>query len=91
LRFILECIEKNKLNYKTDELYLESLTEQLEDEINKLQGSTVRITKSKGNISRALILDKILDKIIDKQNSKAAGSFTYVRKKKSFLSRLFSR
>ena len=59
--------------------------------MNKSQGSTVKITKPKENISRALILDKILDEITDKQNLKAVGSFTYVRKKKSFLSRLFSR
>jgi hypothetical protein len=79
--------KKNKLIYKTDGIYLESLTEQLEDKINKSQGSTVKITKPKENISRALILDKIFDK----QNLKAVGSFTYVRKKKSFLSRLCSR
>lgn len=91
LRFILECIEKNKPIYKTDRIYLESMTEQLEDKINKLQGSTVRITKQKENISGALISDKILDEIIDKQNSKTVESSTHVRKKKSFLARLLSR
>lgn len=90
LRFILECIEKNKPIYKTDRIYLESMTEQLEDKINKLQGSTVRITKPKENIA-VLISDKILDEIIDKRNSKTVESSTYVRKKKSFLARLFSR
>jgi len=84
LRFILECIEKNKLIYKTDGIYLESLTKQLEDKINKLKGSTVRITKPKENILRALILDKTLDEIIDKQNSKTAGGFTYVKKNHFF-------
>ena len=64
LRFILECIEKNKSIYKTDRIYLESMTEQLENKINKLQGSTVRITKPKENISRALISDKILDELL---------------------------
>ncbi len=91
LKFILECVEQGKPIYKTDKIYLETMTEQLEDKINKLQGSTVRITKPKENIPRALISDKILDKIIDKQNSKTVESFTYVRKKKSFLARLFSR
>ncbi len=38
LRFILECIEKNKPIYKTDIKYLESMTEQLEHKIQKLQG-----------------------------------------------------
>ena len=91
LKFILKCIEKNKPIYKTDRIYLESMTGQLEDKINKLQGSTVRIIKPKENISSALISDKILDEIIDKQNSKTVESSTYVRKKKSFLARLFSR
>jgi len=91
LRFILECIEKNKPIYKTDRIYLESMNEQLEDKIQKLQGSTVRTTKPKENTSKTLISDKILDEIIDKQNSKTVESSTYVRKKKSILARLFSR
>ena len=89
MRFILECIEKNKLIYKTDGIYLESLTKQLEHKINKLQGSTVRITKPKENISRALISDKTLDEIIDKQNSKTAGGFTYVKKINHFFQDYF--
>ena len=89
LRFILECMEKNIPIYKTDRIYLEFITEQLEDKINKLQGNIVRITKPKENVSRVLISDKILDEIIDKQNSKTVESSTYVRKKNHFLQDYF--
>lgn len=91
LRFILECIEKNKPIYKTDKIYLESMTEELENKIQKLQESTTKTTKPKENHPRTLISDEILNEIIDKQNSKTVESFTSVRKKKSFLARLFSR
>ena len=91
LRFILECVEKNKPIYKTDTIYLESMTEQLEHKIQKLQGNEVRTTKLKENHSRTLISDKELDEIIDKQNSKTVKISTHVRKKKSFFVRLFSK
>ena len=89
LRFILECIEQNKPIYKTDRIYLESMTKQLEDKLHKLKGSTVKIIKPKENTSRTLISDKTLDEIIDKKYSKIVND--PIRKKKSFLTRLFSR
>jgi len=91
LKFILECVEQNKPIYKTDMMYLESMTKQLEDKIHKLKGSTVKITKPKENISRTLISDQTLDEIIDKKNSKTIQNHTHVRKEKSFLTKLFSR
>jgi len=91
LRFIIECIEKNKPIYKTDKAYLESINEQPEDKVQKLQGSTVKTTEPKKNNPRALISDEDLDEIIDKQRSEMVKISTPVRKKKSFLARLFSR
>jgi hypothetical protein len=91
LRFIIECIENNKPIYKTDKAYLESINEQLEDKIQKLQGSTVKTIEPKKNDPRALISDEVLDEIIDKQRSEMVKISTPVRKKKSFLARLFSR
>ena len=101
LRFILECIEKNKPIYKTDKAYLESIHEQLEDKIQKLQGSAVRRTEPKKDHTRTLISDKdhtrtlISDKdlnnIIDKQKLKTVKTNAPKRKNKSFLARLFSR
>jgi len=89
LRFILECVDQNKPIYKTDRVYLESMTKQLEDKLHKLKGSTVKIIKPKENTSRTLISDKTLDEIIDKKYSKIVND--PIRKKKSFLTRLFSR
>lgn len=91
LRFILECVEQNKPIYKTDRMYLESMTKQLEDKIHKLKGSTVKITKPKENTSKTLISDKTLDEIIDKKNTKTVHNNMPIRKKRSFLTRLFFR
>ena len=91
LRFIIECIEKDKPIYKTDKAYLESINQQLEDKIQKLQGSIIKTTEPKKNDLRALISDKDLDEIIDKQRSEMVKISAPVRKKKSFLARLFSR
>jgi len=91
LRFILECIEKNKPIYKTDKAYLESMNEQLENKIQKLQGSVVKTTKLKKNNSNTLISDKDLDDILDKQRSKTVKTSIPIRKKKSFFTKLFSR
>ena len=91
LRFIIECIEKNKPIYKTDKAYLESINEQLEDKIQKIQGSVIRTTESKKDHPRTLISDEDLDKIIDRQKSKTVKTNTRIRKNKSFLARLFSR
>ena len=89
LKFILNCIEKNKPLYKTDIKFLESMTEQLEQRIEKLKGNTD--AKQKEKHSRTLISNKELDEIIDRKNTKSVERFTPVRKKSSFLTRLFSR
>lgn len=89
LRFILECVEQNKPIYKTDRIYLESMTKQLEDKLHKLKGNTVKIIKPKENTPRTLISDKTLNEIINKKYSKIVHD--PIRKKKSFLARLFSR
>lgn len=90
LRFILDCIEKNKPLYKTDVIFLESMTEQLEHRIRRLQGTPAKTTKPKENPPRTLISDQVLDEIIGKQNAKTAKISEPV-KKKSFLAKLFSR
>lgn len=91
LRFIIECIEKNKPIYKTDKEYLEAMNKQLEDKIQKLQGSAIKTTEPKKNNPNVLISDKDLDDILDKQRSKTVKTSTPIRKKKSFLTKLFSR
>ena len=89
LKFILSCIEKNKPLYKTDIRFLESMTDQLEQRIQRLQGNTD--AKQKENDSRTLISNKELDEIIDGKNAKSTEMYTPVRKKSSFLARLFSK
>ena len=88
LKFILSCIEKNKPLYKTDIIFLESMTDQLEWRIERLQGNTD--TKQKETPSRTLISNKELDEILDRKNAEST-MYTPVRKKSSFLARLFSR
>jgi len=89
LKFILSCIEKNKPLYKTDIRFLESMTDQLEQKIDRLEGNTG--AKQKEEHSRTLILNKELDEIIDGKNAESTEMYTPVRKKSSFLTRLFSR
>ncbi len=88
LKFILSCIEKNKPLYKTDIRFLESMTDRLEWRIERLQGNTN--AKQKEKQSRTLISNKELDEIIDRKNAEST-MYTPVRKKSSFLARLFSR
>ena len=89
LKFILSCIDKNKPLYKTDIRFLESMTDQLEQKIERLKGNTD--AKQEENDSRTLISNKELDEIIDGKNAKSTEMYTPVRKKSSFLARLFSR
>ena len=89
LKFILSCIEKNKPLYKTDIIFLESMTDQLEQRIERLKGNTG--TKQKETPSRTLISNKELDEIIDRKNTESTERHVPVRKQKSFLVRLFSR
>jgi len=88
LKFILSCIEKNKPLYKTDIRFLESMTDRLEWRIERLKGNTD--AKQKEKHSRTLISNKELDEIIDRKNAEST-MYTPVRKKSSFLARLFSR
>jgi len=88
LKFILSCIEKNKPLYKTDMRFLESMTDRLEWRIERLKGNTD--AKQKEKHSGTLISNKELDEIIDRKNAKST-MYTPVRKKSSFLARLFSR
>ena len=89
LKFILSCIEKNKSLYKTDIRFLESMTDQLELRIERLKGNTV--AKQKEKDSRTLISDTELDEIIDRKNAESTEMYTPVKKKSSYLARLFSR
>ena len=88
LKFILSCIEKNKPLYKTDIRFLESMTDRLEWRIERLKGNTD--AKQKEKQSRTLISNKELVEIIDRKNAEST-MYTPVRKKSSFLARLFSR
>ena len=88
LKFILSCIEKNKPLYKTDIRFLESMTNQLEQRIERLEGKTD--AKQKEKHSRTLISNKELDEIIARKNAKSTEMYTPVRKNSSFLARLFS-
>ena len=89
LKFILSCIEKNTPLYKTDMIFLESMTDQLEWRIERLKGNTD--AKQKEKDSRTLISDIELDEIIDRKNAESTDMYTPVRKKSSFLARLFSK
>lgn len=89
LKFILSCIEKNKPLYKTDIRFLESMTDHLEWRIERLKGNTD--AKQKEKDSRMLISNKELDEIIDRKDAESTERHTPVRKKSSFLAKLFSR
>ncbi len=89
LKFILSCIDENKPLYKTDIRFLESMTDQLEWRIKRLKGNTD--TKQKEKHPRTLISNKELDEILDRSNAKSTERYMPVRKKSSFLARLFSR
>ena len=71
LRFILECIDKNKPLYKTDIKFLESMTEQLESKIKRLEGNnakrnTATSTLKEKNHPKILLSDEFLDEHLDK-------------------------
>ena len=89
LKFILSCIEQNKPLYKTDIRFLESMTDRLEQRIERLKWNTD--VKQKEKDSRTLISNKELDEIIDRKDTESTEMYAAVRKKSSFLARLFSR
>ncbi len=87
LKFILECIAKNKPIYKTDMMFLESMNNKLEHKIKTL---TKGDTKQEAH-PKTLISDKELDEIIDKNNLKNTEKIAPLRKKRSLFARIFSR
>ena len=87
LRFILECIAKNKPLYKTDIIFLESMNNQLEHKIKTLTKDDTR----QETHPKMLLSDKELDEIIDKKNAKNKEKITPARKKRSLFARIFSR
>ena len=89
LKFILSCIEKNKPLYKTDIRFLESMTDYLEWRIRRLEGNTD--AKQKEEHFKTLISNKELDEIIDRKDAERIEKYVPVRKKRSFLARLFSK
>jgi len=90
LRFILDCINKDKHLYKTDIKFLESMTEKLEERIKTLRGNKDEqsVKSQKERHPRTLISDEQLDEIINSENTKTKK--IHVRKK-SFIARLFSK
>ena len=88
LRFILECIAKNKPLYKTDMMFLESMNNHLEHKIKTL---TKDDTKQEAYPRKTLVSDKELDEIIDKKNAKNTEKIIPARKKRSIFARIFSR
>jgi len=98
LQFILQCIDKNKPLYKTDIKFLESLTEQLDLKIKKLEGNNVKKAQDCAHTSKiSLLSDEFLDKHLDKIESKKKNVKTSqhstipTRKKKSIFRRIFSK
>ena len=93
LRFILECFAKNKPLYNTDMMFLESMNNQLELKIQRLQVNTSKAAKPKEKHPQILLSDEHLDRHLDKmssRNSKKVKEYQIIQKK-SFLARLFSR
>lgn len=88
IRFILECIAKNKPLYKTDMMFLESLYNQLEHKIKTL---TKDDKKQAVHSKKTLVSDKELDEIINKKNTKNTEKIRPTRKKRSIFERIFSR
>ncbi len=78
LKFILECIKKEKPLYRTDMKFLESMTEKLDQKIRMLQGEKAK--------PKSLVTDEFIDGMISRKGAKNASP-----RKKSFFVRLFSR
>ena len=94
LRFILECIDKNKPLYKTDMIFLESLSNQLDSKLAQLQKPEhATETEAKGDSSRTLLSDKHLDEHLDEMDYKRSKNTSkrIAAEKKSFFKRLFGR
>ncbi len=82
LEFILECIQKDKPIYNTDERYLIQKYETFEAKLEMLSGKKKTIP---------LVSDSTLDKIVDKALSKPEKDSEIIppKKRKSFFDRLF--
>ena len=85
LEFILECIEKNKPLYNTDERYLIQKYNTFEKKLETLSG--------KKKISKTLVSDSTLDDIVDKALSKPERDSENIipQRRKSFLGKLFGK
>ncbi len=91
LRFILECIDKKKPLYKTDMIFLESLSSQLDSKLAQLQ-KPERVTETKDDSSWTLLSDQHLDEHLDELDYRKTKKISDTTvEKKSFLKRLFSR
>lgn len=94
LEFILQCLDKNKPLYKTDMIFLESLSNQLDSKLERLQ-KPKPTTETKPEIipSRTLLSDEHLDKHLDKLDSEKSKKMQKpeIIQKKSFFRKIFSR
>ena len=88
LRFIIDCIAKNKPLYKTDMMFLESMSNQLEQKIKTLKGDG---KKQKEAHPKTLVSEEQLDGIIDKNDPKNTEKIIPIRKKRSLFARIFFR
>jgi len=95
LEFILECIQKGKPLYNTDEKYLRQKYQKLETKIDKLSGGKMKKSKTTPYEND---LDKIVDEALSRE--KQIKTIPQIQEKlllkesfmkKSLLSRLFSR
>ena len=95
LEFILQCLDKNKPLYKTDMIFLESLSNQLESKLERLQKpKPTTETKPEINLSsRTLLSDEHLDRHLDKLDSKKSKKTQKPATitNKSFFRKFFSR
>jgi hypothetical protein len=74
-------------------IFLESMSNQLESKIQKLQKTTSSVMKSKERSSLTLLLDEHLDKHLDELNNKNSKSMRKptITRKKSFFEYIFGR
>ena len=91
LQFILECIQKKKPLYNTDEKYLIQKYNQFETKLNALSGGKKKATST-------MVTDHDLDKIVDRALSKEKQSRAFVAQdttpqtqQRSFFKKMFGK
>ena len=86
LKFIQECITKQKPLYNTDKKYLRQKYQEFETKLEILSGR-------KKKKAKVLVSDDTLDKIVDEAISKENEDKDVIpkRRKKSFLQKLLKR